>query len=129
MITNGEPASADQFIENVRKWTILDNNLKVVLEKTKLMREMKHDLTANICKHMQDVNKVNAKIGISDGDLRVYTKTEYSGLTFGYIERCLAEIISDKSQVEFVMKYLKDHREVSSAMDIRRSYKKDALLK
>jgi hypothetical protein len=126
VITNGEP---NQLIENVRNWTILDNNLRVVLEKTKQMREMKRDLTAAICKYMQDRNKVNATIGISDGELRIYTKTEYSGLTFGYVEQCLAEIIPDKSHVEFIMKYLKDHREVSSGLDIRRSCKKDALLK
>jgi|LauGreDrversion4_2_1035121.scaffolds.fasta_scaffold08644_3 hypothetical protein len=123
------PLSREQFIEKIRHWTVLDNNLKIVSEKTKKMREMKHELTTEICNYMQETNNVNAKIGLSDGELRIYDKKEYSSITFGYIERCLAEIITDKSQIDFVMNYLKEHREVSSSLDIRRTYAKDKMLK
>lgn len=110
----------EQLIDKIRNWTLLDNNLKIVSEKTKQMRDAKHELTNQICNYMQAINRVDTKIGISDGELRIYNKKEYSALTFGYIERCLAEIISDKSQIEFIMNYLKEHREVSNTLDIRR---------
>jgi hypothetical protein len=126
IVNNDNNTNREQFVEKIRNWTILDNNLKVISDKTKQMRETKHELTNEICKYMQETNRVNSKIGISDGELRIYNKKEYSALTFGYIERCLAEIISEQSQVGFIMNYLKEHRETSTSLDIRRSYNKDS---
>ena len=51
-------------------------------------------------------------------------KKDYSSITFGYIERCLDELISDKNQVEYIIKYLKDNREVNVSNEIKRTYKK-----
>lgn len=111
----------ENFVTNVQKWAILDTQLKIVNEKTKKMREMKHDLTREICDYMNDTNK---PIKISDGELRLYEKNEYKPLSYGYIQECLENIIKNQDHIEYIMQYLKDNREVKTSMDIKRVYNK-----
>jgi hypothetical protein len=72
---------------------------------------------------MKSKNLLQNKIEINGGELAIYEKKEYSSLTFGYIEKCLAEIISDKSQVDYIIHYLKEKRTVEMVLDIRRTAK------
>jgi hypothetical protein len=116
--------SKQSFTENVQKWVILDKQLKLIHEKTKDIRETKQKLTEDICNYIQNKNISNTKIEISDGDLKMYEKKDYSPLTFTYIEDSLAKILSDKSQVEYIINFLKSNREIKSSLDIRRTYKK-----
>jgi hypothetical protein len=111
----------DQFIQNIKKWVLLDSQLKIVNEKTKKMREMKHDLTKQICDYSNN-QKINNKITITDGELRITEKKEYSPLTFTYLEECLQKIISEQEQVDFIVKYLKDNRQITTVPDIRRTF-------
>jgi len=112
------------FVENVQKWVILDKQLKIINEKTKDIRETKQQLTEEICTYIKNKNMTNTKIEISDGELKMYEKKDYSPLTFTYVEESLAKILSDKSQVEYIIQYLKSNREIKSSLDIRRTYKK-----
>jgi hypothetical protein len=116
--------SRQELIEKVQKWVTLDSQLKIVSEKTKQMREMKSQLNSQICDYMTARNMTQNTIKISDGELRIHEKKEYSSITFGYVERCLAELIKDKAQVNYIMQYLKDNREISTCSDIKRTYKK-----
>lgn len=108
-----------QLVENVKKWVVLDSQLKLINEKTKTLRNIKHDVSEQICKYMEERNQT--KINISDGELRVYEKKEYSPITFGYIEEKLSEIISDKEKVEYIIQYLKENRDIKITSDIRRT--------
>jgi hypothetical protein len=114
----------EEFIENIKKWVVADSQLKIVNEKTKKLREYKNNLTDSITKYIEDKNIKTTKIQISDGELRFYNKKEYSPLTFTYIEKCLAEIIPEQSHVEYIIEYLKENRETTNEMDIRRVYNK-----
>ena len=40
-------------------------------------------------------------------------------LTFGYLEEMLPKLIPDKTQVDYVVKYLKDNRTVKTVPEIR----------
>jgi hypothetical protein len=117
-------SSKQQFIENVQKWVTIDSQLKIVNEKTKQMREMKSRLNAEICNYMNTNNISRNSITISDGELRIHEKKEYSSMTFGYVERCLAELINNQPQVEYIMQYLKDNRETTISNEVKRIYKK-----
>lgn len=121
---NNQVVTKEQLIENVRRWVLLDSQIKLINEKTKKIRELKHTVADSICKYMSAHKLANNKISISEGELCMYEKKEYSPLTYGYVEKCLAELISDKSQVDFIIQYLKDHREITSSPDIRRTYHK-----
>ena len=110
------------FIQNIKKWVMLDSQIKLIGDKTKQLRQMKSNLTESILSYIQN-NKKPDKIEITDGELRFYDKKEYSPLTFSYVEKCLDEIIPNKEHVQYIIKYIKTHREVKTSMDVRRIYK------
>ena len=114
----------NQFVENVQKWVLIDSQLKIVNEKTKKMRETKNTLSEEICNYMIENNLNNKKIGITNGELRLVEKKEYSPLSYGYVEKRLTEIIPDKSHVEYIIQYLKDNREITVLNEIRGTYNK-----
>lgn len=111
----------EQFVENVKKWVILDTQIKHINEKLKTLRDAKSDTTTNIHNYMNSTDIQDKRIEISDGYLKCSEKNEYSPLTFAYIEECLKKIIQNEEQVNYIIKYLKDNREVKTTMDIRRN--------
>uniref|UniRef100_A0A6C0H1H3 Uncharacterized protein n=1 Tax=viral metagenome TaxID=1070528 RepID=A0A6C0H1H3_9ZZZZ len=114
----------EQFVENVKKWVAIDTQLKTINERTKQIRDMKNNLQTNIHSYMENNNLLDKKIGVSDGELRFVERKEQTALSFGYIERCLQEIMPEKSHVDYIIQYLKDKRETSVVSEIRRTYSK-----
>lgn len=119
---NTSLTSKTEFIDHVKKWVLIDSQLKIVNEKTRKLRDMKHASSEAICEYMS--SQPTQHIGITDGELRIYDKKEYSPLTFSYIETKLAEIIPEKENVEYIIQYLKDKREITHTKDIRRVERK-----
>ena len=111
------------LIEQVKNWVILDQKIQMINEKTKQIRELKSTITTDICDYMKR-NNITSNIGISNGELRMYDKKDYKPLTFTYVEKCLNEIIKDKTHVEYIIKYLKDNREITTSQDIKRVMQK-----
>ena len=114
--------SKDNFVQDVQRWVWIDNKMKLINEKAKELRTHKSTIASNITTYMQDNDLLENKIKISDGELRIFEKKEYTGLTFGYLEKCLGELIADKSQVEYIIKYLKDKREMNIVYELKRTY-------
>lgn len=114
-----------ELIENIQKWALVDSQLKKITEKSKEYRAVKSELANKICTYMQENNMQNTKIDTSNGNIKIFEKKDYSALTFGYVEECLGKIIPDKSHVEFIIKYLKDGREIKTQPDLRRTYNKN----
>jgi hypothetical protein len=114
----------DIFIDNIKQWVNIDNQVKHINEKTKQMRERKHILNNDICTYMTTSSDTSNRVCISDGEIGVYDKKEYSSLTYDYIERKLSEIILDTNKVSYIINYLKDNREVITVKEVRRKYNK-----
>jgi hypothetical protein len=112
-----------KFIENIQKWVMIDSQIKLINEKVKKARETKYKILEEINTYVAENKIENTKIEISDGELRFYEKKEYQPITFGYVEDSLGKIISDKKQVDFIMNYLRENREITVSKDIRRNYK------
>lgn len=119
LIVNSNKDEREQLVEHVKNWVILDQKIQTINEKTKQIRELKSTVTIDICDYMKR-NNITSNIGISNGELRIYDKKDYKPLTFTYVERCLNEIIKDKTHVEYIIKYLKDNREITVSQDIKR---------
>tara|TARA_A100001015_G_scaffold184496_1_gene205284 strand:- start:5268 stop:5645 length:378 start_codon:yes stop_codon:yes gene_type:complete len=111
------------FVSQVKKWVLLDSQLKMVQEKVKTMREEKHALGSQICEYLEKTGASHRKIMIHDGNLKVYEKKEYSPLTFGFLEQHLGKIMNDPNQVDYVIQFLKEQREIKTTNDLKRSYK------
>ena len=116
--------SSTEFVENVKKWVLCDQQLKLVRERSEKIRDMKHILGSAICTYMDEHNLTQNEIEITNGKLKIYEKKEYSPLTFSYIEKCLAKLISDKTHVEYIIQYLKENREIKTSTDLKSVYNK-----
>jgi hypothetical protein len=112
------------FVENVQKWLLYEQQLKLVTDKAKQIRESKNTTAESICQYMQTHGLTHNKIKITDGELKIYEKKEYSPLTYTYVEECLAKIITEKESVEFIMDYLKQNRETKITHEIRKTMHK-----
>ena len=115
--------SKEEFINNIKKWVALDSQLKQQTENIKRMREIKNNLTTDICTYMDDNSLQNKRIEISDGYLKYAEKKEYSPLTYSYIESCLKKIIENEEQVEYIINYLKNNRQIKTSFDIKKRLK------
>jgi len=124
---NTQADDKTQFVENVKKWVALDSQIKSVNEKIKKARMMKNQLLENITHYVEKNNIEHSKIEISDGELRFCNKKEYQPITFTYIQKCLENILSDKKQVEYILHYLKENREIKIVKEIQRKYTEKAI--
>lgn len=112
----------EQFVENIKGWVTLDNQLKVVNEKTRRMREHKQKLNKEICDFAIHNNIHHKYIEISDGTLKFFKRKEYKPITYTFLEKTLSEIMPNKEELSFVMNYIKDKREIVIHDDIRRNF-------
>lgn len=110
------------FEQNIQQWVLIDNQIRTLNDKLKELREKKHNLTENINHHIEETNLTNATIKISDGQLKFVKIKETQPLTFKYLETCLSEIIKNEDQVQKIIEYIKNKREVKSVSDIKRLY-------
>lgn len=108
------------FETYVKQYVSVDNELKLLNERVKTLRESKNLLTEKLTTYATNNNMSKSAVHITDGKLQfVETKVQPS-LTFKYVERILGEIISNKSQVDQIMQHLKEKREVKYIKDIKR---------
>ena len=110
-----------EFQTDVQKWVALDSQLKLANDKIRQLRESKSQLTSKICNFIDTQNMRDTKLEISDGNLKVYDRKEYSPITFAYIETSLDKIIPNKEHAAYIIKYLKENREITTVSDIRRN--------
>jgi hypothetical protein len=107
--------------DKIKKWVVLDSQLKLIHEKTKTIRDMRNGLETEIIETLDERNMLHKKIGIGNGgELKIVEKKEYGALTYGYIEECLAKLIPDTDQVDFVIQYIKNNRPIKIVKEIKR---------
>lgn len=111
--------SFDQYI---KEWVVLDTQLKSLCDKVKEMREKKNSLNNKIFEHVSRNNLFHSNVNISDGKLKFTQSKVTNPLTFKYLEKCLGEVITNEKQVNQIMDYIKDKREVKSIYEIKRFY-------
>ena len=115
-------SAVSAFDKQIQKWIELDNKLKKINSEIKTTREMKNDLEASIMDVVNNKKLLNTSIATMDGRLRfIETKTS-NPLSLTFIEKCLHEIIPNSSQVQHILKYIKDKREIKINPEIKRYY-------
>ena len=113
---------SNEFTNMIKEWVTIDNELRELSVKSKSLREKRNNVNNNVIKYIETNNLDNAIIKISDGTLKFNYTNISQPLTFKYINECLNDIINDKNQVEAIINYIKNKRNVKSIMDIKRNY-------
>jgi hypothetical protein len=108
------------FEENIQQWVALDNQLKLLNEKIKDIREKKNKVYERMTPYIEQNDLNNATVQISDGKLRFINSKVYVPLSFRYIEKSLGEVIRNENQVKQIVNYLKEKREVKVVSEIKR---------
>jgi hypothetical protein len=109
------------FEQQIQQWVTIDNQMKIVGDKMKELRDKKNTLSEQINTHIE-TTQFNSAVKISDGQLKFVKVKETQPLTFKYLETCLSEIIKNEEQVKKIIEYIKNKREVKYVPEIKRLY-------
>lgn len=107
------------FEEQIQQWVTIDNQMKILTDRMKELREKKNTISEHILETSQ---LSNASVKIGDGQLKFINVKETQPLTFKYLETCLSEIIKNEEQVKKIVEYIKNKREVKYVPEIKRLY-------
>jgi hypothetical protein len=117
-----------EFEDKILQWVSIDNQIKLMNNKLKALRDTKSILTEQMNNSMRiqlekaSINSRTPSIKISDGQLTFVKVKEIQPLTFKYLETCLSEIIKNEDQVKKIVEYVKNKREVKYVPEIKRLY-------
>jgi hypothetical protein len=110
------------FEQNLQQWVAIDNQMKILSDRMKELRDKKNTITENIIVHVETEKLNNTTIKISDGQLKFLTVKDTQQLTFKHLETCLSEIIKNEEQVKKIVEYVKNKRDVKYVPEIKRIY-------
>ena len=120
MTANANMISA--FDKQIQKWIELDNRLKKINNEIKTTREMKNDLEASIMETVNNKKLLNTTLSTIDGRLRFIETKSSNPLSLTFVEQCLHELIPNALQVQHILKYIKEKREIKINPEIKRYY-------
>ena len=111
--------------ENIKHWVRLDDQLKLVNEKAKEIREQKNNFESNILVYVEKNNLENATAKINGGKLKFIENKQTAPLTLKFIEECLSQSINDQAKIKEIMLTIKEQREIKYVKDIKRYFDKE----
>ena len=110
------------FEQHIQQWVSIDNQMKQLTDKMKELRDKKNTLNDVIFNHVENSNLSNATLQIGDGKIKFVKTKDTQVLTFKYLETCLHEIIKNEDQVNKIIEYIKNKREIKYVPEIKRFY-------
>jgi hypothetical protein len=110
------------FEQHIQQWVSIDNQMKQLTDQIKNLRDRKNTLNDAIFNHVDNSNLANSVIQISDGKIKFIKTKDTQVLTFKYLETCLHEIIKNEDQVNKIIEYIKNKRDVKYVAEIKRFY-------
>ena len=110
------------FENQIQQWVSVDNEIRNINEKIKTLRDTRNTLSENIIDYANDKNlaNTNSVIKISDGKLKFVNTKIQEALTFKYLEKSLAEIITNPAQLKVIVDHLKKNRTTKTVQEIKR---------
>ena len=112
----------DGFEEKIRKWVKIDDEIRKINEKIRLLREERSTVAGSIHNYVNDNNLNKTVINISDGRLRFGEIQNTQTLTFKFLEECLSEIIDNKDTISKIITHIKNKRITKTLPDIKRYF-------
>ncbi len=114
--------SSSLFDKQIQKWVEVDNKIKKMNAELKSSREMKNDLETSIMTTVNNKKLLNTSFSLSDGRLRFIETKTTNPISLTFVEQCLNDLIPNKSQVQHILKYMKEKREIKINPEIKRYY-------
>ena len=110
----------DIFKKNIKEWVSVDNELRILTEHVKELREKRNEVNDNIIRYVETNQLTNSTIQLSDGLLKFYNQKTYAPLTYSFLQDTLKDILSIE-QTNQIIKYIKQKRETQTNIYIKRN--------
>lgn len=109
------------FESKIQQWVSVDNQMRLLNDKMKELRETKQRLTVDLTDYAEKKDIYRSTIQISDGRLRFATTNVASPLSFALLKKSLGEIIKNEEQVNQIVEYVKQKREIKVVKELKRT--------
>ena len=106
------------FTHNIKTLLQLDDEIRVLQEQLKGLKKQKQDVQDQIMITMVQKKWENRTVSVGKYEMSMAEKKHYSSMSFSYLEKTLSQLIPEKTQIEYVLKYLKDNRHVKTTHEI-----------
>lgn len=110
-----------QLKYNIQQYLSIDEELKQLQEKTRLLRERKRELNTiiieDISKKTNNLDKL--KINIDKRYIKFSNVTQYQPLTISYIQECLEKCIDEPENIEYIIDLIKSSRKKQVSKEIK----------
>jgi len=122
LVTANVAAPVTTFDKQIQKWIECDNKLKKINGDVKILRDIKNELETSIMTTVNNRKLLNTHIPTQDGKIRFVESKITNPISLTFIEKCLHEIIPNKSQAHQILQYIKQKREIKTNAEIKRYY-------
>jgi hypothetical protein len=112
----------NKLSNSIQDWVYNDNQLKLYSSKVKEIRARRNIISTQIFDLVENNNLQNSVIEITDGKLKFQNVKQVSPLNFKFLEKCLKDCISNEKNVDDIINYIKQKREIVYKNDIKRTY-------
>jgi len=107
------------FENDIQKWVAVDNQLKILNDKMKNLRETRNVLSVNIADYAKK-NNLSGSLNIGDEKIKIVNTNVQSPLTYKFLEKTLGEVIRNEVQAKNIVEQIKNKRETKIVPEIKR---------
>ena len=113
------------FTHDVQQYVNLDQQIQSLQSQLKALRQEKQAAQDRVAETMIANQWQKRTLDVGQQQLALVERKQYECLSFTYLENKLTTIIPDSVQRDYVLKYLKDQREVKTVHELRQTPKKE----
>jgi len=117
---------SNEFVECIKKYVLLDDQIKETTELLKNIKKQKTKLSAYITKYIEQNNIQTKDINLSDGKIKYYVSKCQASMTKKYIEERLIQYFKDVDKARECVEFLYANREYTEKGSIRRTKYKNS---
>ena len=112
---------SNEFVECIKKFVLLDDQIKETNELLKNIKSQKSKLSSYITKYIEQNNIQTKDINLSDGKIRYHVTKCHTSMTKKYIEDRLALFFKDIDKARECVEFLYANREYTERGTIKRT--------
>lgn len=121
MESTKENENMEEFTENIRGWTTVDNEIRAKNAELNALRSQRNEYLVKINNHVKENNMQHTKIELNDSSLEFINVKKAKPLSIKYIEYCLKETLGEEEALT-VMEYMLENRPRTETQEIRRKF-------
>tara|TARA_A100001015_G_C14923952_1_gene685463 strand:+ start:169 stop:519 length:351 start_codon:yes stop_codon:yes gene_type:complete len=111
---------SDIFKKNIKEWVSLDNELRILNEQVKELRDKRNNIHDDIIRYVETNELGKSTIQLSDGLLKFYNHKSYAPLTYNFLQDTLYNILPEE-KVSQIIQYIKDKRQTQTNTSMKRN--------